>query len=240
MLLFLFKEEPKYSNSFSITPPALPGDSARQFWLRTDTPLLKKEWLLFLTKKVRIPFVFGTTLILGLKSVGERDHTAIRGGSQVRNDSWRRYFGHETNVSSTLQSIWILYLSHSWHIRRKWSKLSVVFSGTISLDLFYASPTSRRCHRSEFSHCAAVHCWFTVLTQVLLLGQYSVGKTTFVEYLLHRTFPGASQSIDPFRGVISNLVLQVLELDLNPQLIALRHLCTPMKVRTISAWTHSL
>lgn len=135
-------EEPGKSFSFSITVNKEDG-TARQYWLRGDTQLTKKEWMGVLLKKAK-----------GVASLAKEDRKFVMTHDDVIAGLTRMYQENLEEIEKRFQ----------W-------------------DEFFG-PTLKR---SDFE----------ALPQVLMLGQFSVGKTSFIRYLLGRDFPGMRIGPEP-------------------------------------------
>eukprot|EP01128_Nolandella_sp_AFSM9_P010659 TRINITY_DN7402_c0_g1_i2.p1 TRINITY_DN7402_c0_g1~~TRINITY_DN7402_c0_g1_i2.p1 ORF type:complete len:654 (-),score=186.84 TRINITY_DN7402_c0_g1_i2:107-1891(-) len=144
-------EEPGKSYSFSITAKEDDG-KVRQYWLRADTDLTKKEWMGVLVRKSK-----------GVVHLEKEDRKFVMTHDDVISGIKRMYQEKQQEIES----------------RFLWDE----FFGPIL-------------RKSDFE----------ALPQVLLLGQYSVGKTSFIQYLLHRKFPnmriGPEPTTDRFTAVM--------------------------------------
>ena len=52
-------------------------------------------------------------------------------------------------------------------------------------------PLEKKCQYNALQEPALSDAWFDAKPVVMLLGQYSVGKTSFIRYLLGRDFPSS-------------------------------------------------
>ena len=58
-------------------------------------------------------------------------------------------------------------------------------------------PFEKKYDFADFTSSSLTDAWFDAKPFVLLAGQYSVGKTTFIRYLLERDFPSARIGPEP-------------------------------------------
>jgi len=137
-------EEPGAPFSFSII---VKSPANRQFWLRGETKLQKKEWLLALAQKMRKD---GNT---SANNVPEIKHLKMTHDDVI------------TGIKS-------MYFERMLELEKRFM-YDEFFTPFLKRSDLEAKP------------------------MILLLGQYSVGKTSFIEYLLKGPFPGANIGPEP-------------------------------------------
>eukprot|EP01125_Pyxidicula_operculata_P008127 TRINITY_DN2752_c0_g1_i1.p1 TRINITY_DN2752_c0_g1~~TRINITY_DN2752_c0_g1_i1.p1 ORF type:complete len:634 (-),score=192.24 TRINITY_DN2752_c0_g1_i1:1662-3563(-) len=116
----------------------------RDFWLKADQKLQKKEWLLALAQKMKTT---GSSTVPEMKQLKMTHDDVITGIKQM-------YFEKMLDIE-----------------------------GKFNYEEFFSPPLKR----SDFE----------AKPMILLIGQYSVGKTSFIEYLIKRSFPGSRVGPEP-------------------------------------------